>query len=119
MVGCNLTLLFAIYRNEVNVLDYYSYHRILSYNCPVNVLIRRKTVVGKSYGSKKYVIDQYNKKRSQFLYLRRYDNELKELFEPTKNQKDFFDDIKQEFKEHDLKAKNRKFYFDKEVFRFC
>lgn len=100
-------------------MNFYTYHRILSYNCPVNVLIRWTSVAGKSYGAKKYVIEQYNKKRSQFLYLRRYDNELKEIFENTKLQKDFFDDIKHEFKEHELKAKNRKFYFDNEVFRFC
>lgn len=76
-------------------------------------------VVGKSYGAKKFVIDQFLKKHSQFLYLRRYDNELKEIFEKTKSQKDFFDDIKDNFKDHTLEAKNRKFYCDGEVFRFC
>lgn len=76
-------------------------------------------VVGKSYGAKKFVIEQFLKKHSQFLYLRRYDNELKEIFEKTKSQKDFFDDIKDNFKDHTLEAKNRKFYCDCEVFRFC
>lgn len=103
----------------MNPLHFYDYHRILSYNCPVNVLIRRKAVVGKSFGAKKYVIEQYNKKGSQFLYLRRYDNELKEIFEKTKNQKDFFDDIKDTFPNIELKAKERKFYCNNEVFRFC
>ena len=74
---------------------------------------------GKSYGAKKYVIEQFLKKHSQFLYLRRYDNELKEIFEKTKSQKDFFDDIKEEFKDHKLEAKNRKFYCDGEVFGFA
>lgn len=59
------------------------------------------------------------KKRSQFLYLRRYDNELKEIFEKTKNQKDFFDDIKDVFPDHKLEAKNRKFYIDGECFGFA
>lgn len=99
-------------------MHYYDYHRILSYNCPVNVLIGERGC-GKSYGAKKFVIEQFLKKRSQFLYLRRYDNELKEIFEKTKSQKDFFDDIKDEFKEHTLAAKNRKFYIDKEIFRIC
>lgn len=76
-------------------------------------------VAGKSYGAKKFVIEQFLKKHSQFLYLRRYDNELKEIFEKTKSQKDFFDDIKDNFKDHTLEAKNRKFYCDGEVFRFC
>lgn len=73
-------------------------------------------VVGKSYGAKKYVINQYLKKRSQFLYLRRYDNELKSVFERSK---DFFDDIKSEFPELELKASNRKFYINKECIGFA
>lgn len=99
-------------------MHYYNYHRILSYNCPVNVLIGERGC-GKSYGAKKYVIEQFLKKRSQFLYLRRYDNELKEIFEKTKNQKDFFDDIKDNFKNHVLLAKNRKFFIDDQCFGFA
>ena len=99
-------------------MRFYDYHRILSYNCPVNVLIGERGV-GKSYGSKKFVIEQYLKKHAQFLYLRRYDNELKEIFELTKGQKDYFDDIKQEFPEHEFAAKGRKFYCDGEVFGYA
>ena len=99
-------------------MHFYDYHRILSYNCPVNILIGERGC-GKSYGAKKFVIEQFLKKHSQFLYLRRYDNELKEIFEKTKSQKDFFDDIKDIFNPHTLVAKNRKFYCDDEVFRFC
>lgn len=111
-------LYFANLLRKVNVLHFYDYHRILSYNCPVNILIGERGC-GKSYGAKKYVIEQYIKKRSQFLYLRRYDNELKEIFEKTKNQKDFFDDIKDCFKNNVLEAKNRKFYIDGECFGFA
>lgn len=75
--------------------------------------------VGKSYGAKKFVIEQFIKKHAQFLYLRRYDNELKEIFELTKGQKEYFDDIKNKFPEHELQAKNRKFYCDGEVFGFA
>lgn len=99
-------------------MHFYDYRRILSYNCPVNCLFGERGC-GKSYGAKKYVIEQYLKKRSQFLYLRRYDNEIKEIFEKTKGQKDFFDDIKEQFKEHTLKGDNRKFYCDDEIFRLC
>ena len=70
-------------------------------------------------GSKRYVIEQFIKKHSQFLYLRRYDNEIKEIFENTKGQKDFFDDIKELFHDHELQAKNRKFYIDGEIFGFA
>lgn len=99
-------------------MHYYNYNRILSYNCPVNLLFGERGC-GKSFGAKKYVVEQFLKKHSQFLYLRRYDNELKEIFEKTKGQKDFFDDIKEVFSEHNLKAVNRKFYIDNEIFRLC
>lgn len=112
--------LFAILGKEsVSYMHFYDYHKILSYNCPVNILIGERGV-GKSFGAKKYVIDQYAKKHSQFLYLRRYDNELKEIFQNTKNSsKDFFDDIKSKYKGIELCAKNRKFYYNNEVFRIC
>lgn len=99
-------------------MHYYNYKRILSYNIPVNILIGERGC-GKSYGAKEYVIKQFLKKQAPFLYLRRYENELKEIFEPSKGQKEFFDDIKNDFPEHELKAKNRKFYLDGEVFGFA
>ncbi len=74
---------------------------------------------GKSFGAKKYVIEQYLKKGSQFLYLRRYDNEIREIFEKTKGKKDFFEDIKSLFPDVELKAENRKFYCDGEVFGYA
>lgn len=70
-------------------------------------------------GAKKFVIEQFIKKHAQFIYLRRYDNELKEIFELTKGQKEYFDDIKDKFPDHVLEAKNRKFYCDGEVFGFA
>ena len=39
-------------------MHYYDYNRILSYNCPVNVLIGERGV-GKSYGAKNFVINDY------------------------------------------------------------
>ena len=75
---------------------------------------------GKSYGAKKFVVNQFLKKQSQFIYLRRYENELKSVFQKDKNNtKDFFDDIKNEFKNHELIAKNKKFYIDGECFGFA
>ena len=72
---------------------------------------------GKSYGAKKYVISQFLKKQSQFLYLRRYEPEIKSVFEKDpSNPKDFFDDVKDEFQEHKLLAKNRKFFCDGQCF---
>ena len=60
------------------------------------------------------------KKKHKFLYLRRYDNEIKTILEKDKNDpKDFFDDIKKEFEPHKLLANHRKFYIDDEVFGYA
>ena len=68
---------------------------------------------GKSYSAKNYVIKKFLKNRSDFLYLRRYENELKSVFEINKNNpKDFFDDIRKDFPGHELKAKHKKFFID-------
>ena len=82
---------------EVRALHYFSYHKIRSYGAPVMIIIAERGV-GKSFGAKEIVVDEFLKKRSQFLYLRRYDNEIKELFEKTKGQKDFFQDLKKDRK---------------------
>lgn len=75
---------------------------------------------GKSFGAKDYVIQQYRKKGHQFAYLRRYDNELKKIFEcdpSDPNKKDFFEnDLKEKYKDVKLQAKNRKFYYNGEQF---
>lgn len=97
-------------------MHYYDYNRVLSYNCPVNVLIGERGV-GKSYGAKNFVINDYLKRKNEFLYLRRYENELKEVFQTDKNtNKNFFDDIKEKFEGHTLEAKNKKFYVDDNCF---
>lgn len=100
-------------------MHYYNYNRILSYNVPVNVLIGERGC-GKSYGAKKYVIKQFLKNHSQFLYLRRYENEIKSVFEKDKsNPKDFFDDVKKDFPNIELEAKKKKFYINNECFGYA
>lgn len=69
---------------------------------------------GKSYGIKNYVIKKFIKKKEKFLYIRRYDNELKSLF-----QKDFFGDIRSAFPEVKLSSNSRKFYLNGEVFGYA
>ena len=94
-------------------IHYYDYQKIISYNCPVNILIGERGV-GKSYGMKNYVIKKFLKKKEKFIYIRRYENEIKSLF-----QKDFFGDIKEAFPEITLSAKNKKFYINGEVFGYA
>lgn len=69
---------------------------------------------GKSYGAKKYVIDKWLKKKEKFLYIRRYENELKQLFS-----KGYFLDIKNAYPTHNLKSDSKKFYCDKEVIGYA
>lgn len=94
-------------------MHFYDYHKIISYNVPVNIIIGERGV-GKSYGAKDYVINKYIKKKEKFLYLRRYDNELKAVFS-----KDFFGDIKEKYKDYILTAKNKKFMINGEIFGYA
>lgn len=84
------------------------------------ILLLLKGGYGKSYSVKDYVIKEYIKRNKKFLYLRRYENEIKEVFEAgtsKDNPKEFFQDFKDKYPNHTLKARNRKFYCDGEVFR--
>lgn len=82
-------------------MNFYNYDRVISYNCPVNVLIGERGV-GKSYGIKKYVIDKFLKKKEKFLYIRRYDNEIKSVIS-----KGFFLDIQNAYPNTSLKSERK------------
>lgn len=101
-------------------MHFYSLDKVISYNIPVNIIITERGY-GKSFSVKEYVINKYLKKKESFIYIRRYENELKSIFEhgSIENPKDFFDDLKSKFPNHKLEAKNKKFYIDDQVFRFC
>lgn len=78
-----------------------------------------KEAFGKSYGAKKFVIDQFKKHKHQFLYLRRYEKELEEVFKKDSSGKDFFTDIRKNYSDVELKTKGRKFYYNGEVFGYA
>lgn len=89
---------------------YYDYHKILSYNALLNILIRRKTAFGKTYGATKFVVSQFIKKDEQFAYIRRYKPELKKAVP------NFFDSINSnnEFEQR-LYTKGNTFYCNDQV----
>jgi len=91
-------------------VHYYDYNKILSYNAPINILIGERGV-GKTYGMKDYLIRRFLKKKEKFLYIRRYENELKSVF-----QKDFFGDIRDKYSDILLTSKNKRFYINGEEF---
>jgi hypothetical protein len=83
---------------------YYDPNKMLSFNRILNCVIGARGI-GKSYGLKKYVVNRFIKTGKQFIYLRRYKDELKKIPQ-------FFNDIKGEFPEHELKVKGKQFFID-------
>ncbi|HWI48416.1 MAG TPA: phage DNA encapsidation protein, partial [Rummeliibacillus sp.] len=83
---------------------YYSPEKMLSYNRILNFIIGARGV-GKSYGIKKYVTNRFIKKGKEFMYVRRYKDDLKKI-------DTFFNDIRSEFPDHELKVKGKNFYID-------
>ena len=101
-------------------MHFYSLDKVISYNIPVNIIITERGY-GKSFSVKEYVINKFLKKKESFMYIRRYENEIKSVFEhgSPDNPKDFFDDLKNKFPDHNLETKNRKFYIDGTVFGYA
>lgn len=89
-------------------MAWYNYDKINSYNAMLNVIMTNRGF-GKSYGSKKLAIKNFLKKGEQFVYVRRYKTEI------TKQFKQFFDDIKQEFPEHEFKINGNRAYIDDKI----
>lgn len=55
--------------------DFYDYGPLLSRGAMINMIVGGRGV-GKTYGAKMYVLNQYLKKGAEFIYLRRYKTEL-------------------------------------------
>lgn len=89
---------------------YYDLQNVISYNALFNFIIGERGV-GKTYGCKKFCINDYLKHGNQFVYLRRYETELKESADG------FFDGLikNHEFDGHEFKVENKK----KSVKFFC
>lgn len=90
---------------------YYDFHKILSYNALLNLLIGERGV-GKTYGVTKVAIDDYLKNDNEFAYIRRYKSEIKKAVP------NFFDSINnnKEYPEHHLYSKGSAFYCDDKKF---
>lgn len=69
--------------------SYYSYDNVLSYGAAINMVMGARGL-GKTYGAKKIAIKNAIRHGKTFIYLRRYNTELK-------NVSTFFDDIAHEF----------------------
>lgn len=83
---------------------YYSPNDMLSHNRLLNFIIGSRGI-GKSYSMKKYVISRFIKTGEQFIYLRRFKEELTKI-------NMFFDDVIKEFPDHEFKVEGKEFFID-------
>lgn len=72
---------------------YWNLKQTLSYNKLLNFVVGNRGA-GKSYGSKKWCMEDWLKNKKQFIWVRRFGSEFEEFKET------FFSDIKHEFEEH-------------------
>lgn len=86
---------------------WYDIGETISHNCLFNFVIGSRGC-GKTYGAKKRAIKQFLEKGHQFVYLRRYKEELKETAES------YFNDIilNQEFPDVTIEYRNGAYYVD-------
>lgn len=85
---------------------WYDINKTLSYNCLFNFVVGPRGV-GKTYSFKRKVINGFLKRGEQFIYLRRFESELKKS-----NIEKFFNDICVEFPDVEFGVKNGTFYID-------
>lgn len=90
-------------------MGWYNYDRALSYNALFTFILTTRGL-GKTYGAKLKVINKFLKKGEQFIYVRRYKDELSTV-------STFFNDIiaNGEFKDHKFKVVGKTFYIDDEI----
>lgn len=88
-------------------MGWYSYQKLLSQNCFLNFVMSPRGN-GKTYGAKKYMINNFIKKGKQSIYVRRTVVELDGM------KGTFFNDICEEFPEHEFEVKGNIGYIDGE-----
>lgn len=76
--------------------SYYSFDKIYSFNAAFNFIIGARGL-GKTYGAKKKVVNNFIRNGEQFIYLRRYKSELN-------GRGTFFADLAHEFPQHHLRV---------------
>lgn len=80
--------------------SYYSLDRLLSYGAMFNIAVGARGL-GKTYACKKRAISRALDRGEEFVYLRRFQTELKHVVT-------FFNDIRHEFPSHELRVNGRK-----------
>ena len=89
---------------------YYSRNDLLSYNALFNFVVGERGT-GKTYQFKDWSISDFIKNKNQFVYVRRYKTEFKDIT-------NFFDDMIKKYPDHKFKIAHGKFYIDDEIAGF-
>ena len=76
---------------------WYNFNRLYSYNATINMVVGGRGI-GKSYGKKKRAVNNWIKKKEQFILVRRFNEELKAA------KRTFFADFEKEFPDWDMRA---------------
>ncbi len=84
----------------MGAFTYYDYRKLYSLNCTFNLVIGARGI-GKTYGCKRDGIKDALKDGSEFIYLRRFDEDLKDA------KMTFFDDVMHEFPEWEFRVNGR------------
>ncbi|MGG0092570.1 phage DNA encapsidation protein, partial [Bacillus altitudinis] len=84
---------------------------VLSYNKLFSFVVGQRGG-GKTYGSKKLVINNFIRKGEQFIYLRRWKTEFQDL-------NLFFADVMHEYPEHTFEVKGKKLFIDGQLAGFA
>lgn len=92
--------------------EFYSGYKVLSFGTSWIFVIGNRTA-GKSFFWKEYAIKRFIQHGEQFVYIRRYKNDLKKVV------KNFFNDIGFKFQGHKLAVKGREFYVDDKLAGFA
>lgn len=89
---------------------YYNRNDILSYNALFNFVVGERGT-GKTYQFKDWAISDFINNKHQFVYVRRYKTEFKDIG-------NFFDDMIKKYPDHTFKVDGGKFYIDDKVAGF-
>lgn len=89
---------------------YYSRNDLLSYNALFNFVVGERGT-GKTYQFKDWSISDFIKNKNQFVYVRRYKTEFKDIG-------NFFDDMIKKYPDHKFSIGHGKFYIDNKVAGF-
>ena len=97
--------------NNKQKVEWYDVNRLLSHNANFYFVLSGRGA-GKTYGFKKWMINRYIKKGEQFIYIRRYKDDIKQS-----RLDEFFADIiaNNEFPDDELTVKNKEYYINGEL----